>query len=127
MRSLTPGIYGLSNHFLDTPWPKVRKGKEALSKLTQSGREINPNDLFTLLSDRVPPADSELPNTGVGQPWERVLSTLFIASPGYGTRSSTVVTIDRKNRVELWERVFNSHPEPIAERHFEFPIEARKS
>jgi uncharacterized protein with NRDE domain len=55
-----------------------------------------------------------------------VLSTLFISSPGYGTRSSTVVTVDRRGGVELWERVFNSHPEPYLERHFAFTIEDRE-
>lgn len=125
-RTLTPGIYGLSNNFLDTPWPKVRKGKDALSEIMNAGREIDPNDLFAVLADRAVPDDSELPDTGIGRDWERVLSTLFISSPGYGTRSSTVVTVDRRGGVELWERVFNSHPEPYLERHFAFTIEDRE-
>jgi hypothetical protein len=30
-RALAPGLYGLSNHLLDTPWPKVVRGKPARS------------------------------------------------------------------------------------------------
>lgn len=125
-RTLSPGIYGLSNNFLDTPWPKVRKGKEALAEIMKAGGEIDPNDLFAVLADRTVPDDSELPDTGVGREWERVLSPLFISSPGYGTRSSTVITVDRRGAVELRERVFNSHPESYLERHFAFVIGDRK-
>ena len=122
IQALKPGIYGLSNRYLDTPWPKVVKGKEALSRLLGCG-VLEPDDLFTVLSDRIPAEDDLLPQTGVGREWERVLSPLFIASPGYGTRSSTIVLIDSGGRVNLWERTFNAHPDKENERHFEFQIE----
>lgn len=97
-----PGIHGLSNRFLDSPWPKVQKGKKELSRIIQAG--ISKEKLFELLKDTTPPPDRELPHTGVGLEWERILSPLFIDSRGYGTRSSTVMTIDRAGRFEVTER-----------------------
>ncbi len=121
IQALRPGTYGLSNRFLDTPWPKVVKGKEALAGLLARGA-LKPAELFSALSDRVTPDDSLLPETGVGREWERVLSPLFISSPVYGTRSSTVLLIDREGTIRLWEKTFNSHPEAEEERSFEFRI-----
>lgn len=102
-RALAPGVYGVSNAALDTPWPKVQRGREGLARLVAAG-EATPAALLALLADATPAADAELPNTGVGVAMERVLSPLFIASPGYGTRSSTVVVIHRDGAVQLRER-----------------------
>lgn len=90
-RELAPGIYGISNHLLDTPWPKVGAGKTAISMaLIELPDETG---LGTLLhDDRVHP-DHQLPRTGVPLEWERLLSAAFVKSPDYGTRSSTVMTI----------------------------------
>jgi len=101
---LSPGIHGLSNHLLDTPWPKVAKGKKYLEKILSSD-EINCESIFDLLSDRDMPADRDLPATGVGIEWERILSPLFIKSDIYGTRSSSIVLIDGK-RVTFMERTY---------------------
>lgn len=99
-----PGIYGLSNHLLDTPWPKVQKGKYELERLiaTGAGREA----MFTLLSDRTPAEDGELPSTGIGYEREKALSSIFISTDDYGTRCSTVLTADRDGKFDLEERVF---------------------
>ncbi len=87
---LTPGIYGLSNHQIDTPWPKVSAGKTALQAAIDALPDEAP--LFHLLrDDRIHPDDA-LPATGVPLEWERLLSAAFVRSPGYGTRSSTVLT-----------------------------------
>lgn len=88
---LTAGIYGLSNHLLDTPWPKVGAGKTAL----QAALNALTNDapLFHLLRDDTIHPDAELPATGVPLEWERLLSAAFIRSADYGTRCSTVVKV----------------------------------
>lgn len=104
---LAPGIYGLSNRLLDTPWPKVERGKAALSAVLREKGALSAERLFALLADRTRPPDDSLPETGVGLAWERVLSPLFIESPVYGTRSSTVLLIDRKGGVDFAERVFD--------------------
>jgi uncharacterized protein with NRDE domain len=109
---LDPGIYGLSNALLDTPWAKVERGKTALSALLKEKMDPSPEALFALLTDRTRPPDDRLPDTGVGLAWERILSPLFIESPVYGTRSSTVLLIDRRGGVTFVERVFNGAAEP---------------
>ncbi len=106
-RRLTVGIYGLSNHLLDTPWPKVTRGKEAFRKLLSSKKDFTPDALFTLLADQTIPNDKNLPDTGVGLEWERMLSPIFITSDIYGTRSSTLIMLDKKNYVTFMERTFN--------------------
>jgi uncharacterized protein with NRDE domain len=109
---LDPGIYGLSNHLLDTPWPKVERGKSMLKDLLKEQKDPSPEALFALLADRTRPPDDLLPDTGVGLAWERVLSPLFIESPVYGTRSSTALLIDRRGGVTFAERVFNGGGDP---------------
>jgi len=101
---LSPGIHGLSNHLLDTPWPKVEKGKKGLKQIL-SENKINCEDIFELLSDRVLPSDRDLPDTGVGLEWERILSPLFIKSDIYGTRSSSIVLIGKEN-ITFMERTY---------------------
>jgi uncharacterized protein with NRDE domain len=91
-RSLGPGVYALSNHLLDTPWPKVKQAKsklaEALDDLPKSAAMLD------LLRDAEPAADEELPRTGVSLEMERMLSSAFIHGESYGTRCSTIVTTD---------------------------------
>ena len=111
---LTPGLYGLSNHLLDTPWPKVARGKDLMANLLAKQTHPSPSTLFRLLKDRTIPPDDTLPHTGVGLEWERMLSPIFISSPSYGTRSSTVLLIDQQDRVTFVERTFNSSPEPTS-------------
>ncbi len=104
-----PGVHGLSNRLLNTPWPKVRRGVAALDACLQSDR-IDPEALFAILMDRHRPADNKLPETGVGLEWERRLSTIFIDSPGYGTRCASVLMIDGDGRVTFIERGFAPGP-----------------
>ena len=87
---LAPGIHGLSNALLDTPWPKVSSGKTAL----EAAIDALPDEtaLWRLLRDDTTHPDSSLPATGVPLEWERLLSAAFVLSPAYGTRSSTVLT-----------------------------------
>ena len=105
-RALSPGVYGLSNHLLDTDWPKVSRSKSALSALLKGDAAELVTDLFALLADRSQPADHLLPTTGVGAEWERLLSSAFVPSADYGTRSSTVVLVGRDGGVEFVERTF---------------------
>ena len=123
VQSLEPGIYGLSNHLLDTPWPKVAKSKDALAHLLSGQRAPSLEELFHILADRTIPDDASLPHTGVELELERILSPIFIVSPTYGTRSSTVLLIDVQDRVTFVEKTFNSdldHPKTAT---YEFTIE----
>jgi uncharacterized protein with NRDE domain len=123
VRSLAPGVYGLSNHLLDTPWPKVAATKTAFGRLLSGEASDLTGDLFALLSDRNRPADALLPSTGVGREWERLLSSAFIASDDYGTRSSTVVLIGRDGNIVFVERSFGPRGVAGAETRFELQSE----
>lgn len=103
-QALEPGLYGLSNHLLGTPWPKVRRGLEGLAALLDETTELDTEALLRLLEDRRRAPDHLLPNTGVDLEWERLLSPLFIESPNYGTRSSTILRIDRQGGIEVTEK-----------------------
>jgi uncharacterized protein with NRDE domain len=105
IRKLVPGVYGLSNHLLDTPWPKVVRGKESLRRILAEGSVV-PGQVLTELKHTVIAADKDLPDTGVGLEWERLLSPMFIATEGYGTRSSTVVLVRPDGKVHFSERTY---------------------
>src|ERR1700678_1341161 len=90
-RVLGPGIYGLSNHLLDTPWPKVQTAK---SRLSSALAHLDTTDaVLALLRDEAPAPDDQLPRTGVSLEWERLLSSAFVRAPDYGTRCSNVLRL----------------------------------
>ncbi|MCG7345495.1 NRDE family protein [Sporosarcina sp. ACRSL] len=122
VKKISTGTHGLSNHFLDTPWPKVEKGKADVRKLVEQNRVIQPDELFNVLLNVEPFPDEQLPNTGVGEQLERVLSSLFIKSEGYGTRSSTVLLIDQENNITFVERTYRDG-EFTEDRAFTFQME----
>lgn len=101
------GVYGLSNHLLDSPWPKLTHGKNQLMDILAHDGDLSTQSLFTLLSNQRT-ASTGLPDTGVGDELERLLSPAFISSRDYGTRSSTVILVDREHRVQFIERSFSS-------------------
>jgi len=150
-------VYGLSNSFLETPWPKLTRGKTLLSEYInnlcrlpntqcentqqkdsntknndksensqKSSRDlIDLNQLLTILRDDVKPPASELPNTGIGEPLETLLSSIFVTTPNhYGTRCSTIYLIDAKNRVTFYERTYNED-NTSTDVKFEFELEPK--
>jgi uncharacterized protein with NRDE domain len=104
---IEPGLHALSNHLLDTPWPKVVRSSELLRQALAGHDAPDRERIFALLADRKRPEDSQLPDTGVGAEWERLLSPIFIHSPGYGTRSSSLVTISDEGLVAFHERTYS--------------------
>ena len=125
---VAPGTHGLSNHLLDTPWPKIRLGKERLTALLGAREAKLVDGLFDALADRTPAADADLPDSGIGLQRERELSPAFIAAERYGTRASSVVLIDRRNEVTFVERSFGPQGRPLApERHRQFTLQVRAS
>jgi uncharacterized protein with NRDE domain len=117
-RELAPGIYGLSNHVLDTPWPKVSKSKSGLAAALADDGAI----LRVLRDDRIA-ADADLPHTGVRLDWERLLSSAFVRADDYGTRCSTLLRIDRAGRVSFKEWSWDRAGREIGRKSFSFDIE----
>lgn len=122
---VTPGIHALSNHLLDSRWPKATVARSRLEAiLQQAGSVVDPELIFTALSDPSPFADALLPDTGIGPERERLLSPVFIEGGDYGTRSTTVLLIERTGRVTFIERTFGSSRTPAASVSHRFPIES---
>jgi uncharacterized protein with NRDE domain len=115
-RRLEAGIYGLSNHLLDTPWPKVARGKSALARAVQALPDDAP--LMAMLRDDSVASDEELPRTGVSLEWERLLSAAFVRSPAYGTRSSTVLVMDADGLLRFDEIGFDAEVRQVSHRRF---------
>ena len=107
---LSPGVYGLSNAMLDTPWPKVnhRVASFAQTLAMDKGNLNNADSYLHLLADKHEANEQELPNTGVSREWEKALSSAFIQTPSYGTRSSTILRIRKDGAFEMVERRFDA-------------------
>ena len=103
-RRLLPGVYGLSNRLLDTPWPKLVKAKVDFTSALPALPETHA--LFALLADDEVVPDHALPDTGVSIEWERLLSAIFVRSPNYGTRASTVLWRSSNGEVYFCEKSF---------------------
>lgn len=106
-RLIEAGIHGLSNHLMDTPWPKILRAKRAMATIVNQARAPQIEDLMALLQDRQRPPDKDLPATGIGLEGERLLSSVFIQSPTYGTRASSVLRVAANGRTQFAERAFD--------------------
>jgi uncharacterized protein with NRDE domain len=120
-RELGPGIYGLSNHLLDTPWPKVQTAKSRLQSALLDLSDTAP--LLALLRDDQPAADERLPQAGVHLEWERLLSSAFVRSPDYGTRCSTIIRIERGGQAYFDEWSWDSEGADAGRSSLRFQLE----
>ena len=119
--ALGSGIHGLSNHLLETPWPKLLRAKARLAAaLSENADPVE--GAFALLADRERAPPSSLPSTGVAEAWERLLSSAFIVHPDYGTRCSTVFTIDVDRVARFVERIFDKGGELQGEVVYRFEV-----
>jgi len=120
-RRLEPGIYGLSNAFLDTPWPKVTRAVARFA--CQLAQRVDIEAMVTMMADRELARDHELPSTGVPIDWERALSAIQIRANGYGARATTVLAVRADGLVTFVERSFDpAAPDEHTDRRFEFTV-----
>lgn len=106
-RAVEPGVHSLSNAQLDTPWPKSHVAQAAMHAWL--ARDLDdPEALLAAMADRSQAPDAALPHTGVGLELERMLSSAFIRTPGYGTRCTSLLRVARDGAVELFERRFDA-------------------
>lgn len=101
---LQPGVYGLSNALLDTPWPKLLKVRDALSNAISS--EFTAESLCEIMQDPTQATSELLPDTGISNDWEQLLSSCFISSENYGTRATTVLLQKLDGETFLLEQNF---------------------
>ncbi|MFB4205123.1 hypothetical protein KBTX_02009 [wastewater metagenome] len=118
---LGPGLYGLSNHTLDTPWPKVRRARDGLAELLAADA-VDAGVLLELLHDRRGVPDDALPDTGVPLEWERLLAPAFIVSERYGTRASSVYIVADDGTATFVERRFDPAGRPTGETREAFRV-----
>lgn len=120
-RGLARGIYGLSNAALDTPWPKLTRAKAMFdSWCARAAQDFAA--VFALLGDRERAPDELLPATGISRERERLLSAPFVVDDTYGTRCSTVITIDRRGQARFVERTFDPRGEPVGDVEHRFAV-----
>ncbi len=120
--NLGPGVYGLSNALLDTPWPKLRQARDALAS-TLNSATLDARQLVELLGKRSLPTDAELPDTGIGLDRERNLASCFIQLPEYGTRATTVILQDYQGNTHFHEQSFDTQgPTAIHAYHIQMPL-----
>jgi len=102
IRTIQPGVYGLSNALLDTPWFKVNKAKQRLANLLATNFEVP--QLFDILADTEAPPDEALPQTGLTLELERALSSIYVDIDNYGTQFQTVILVSTSNEVQFYEK-----------------------
>jgi uncharacterized protein with NRDE domain len=107
--AMAPGVGAVSNADFHTPWPKQSQLRTGLQTLLTQGTASDAQ-LLALLQDRTPAADADLPHTGIGLALERALSAAFVATPGYGTRASSVVRYG-KDGILFTEQRFDAEGE----------------
>lgn len=114
--AINDGVHGLSNALLNTPWPKVMDAKPVIHALCQ--QTFSAEHWFALLADRQQASDARLPQTGIERATERLLSSRFIHSQTYGTRCSTLITVNHQQQIHIIERSFDAHAAISGEQHF---------
>ncbi len=118
-RCLAPGVYGLANELLDTPWPKLQRVRAGFEDWLRAAA-ATPAALFELLADRTPAPGTDFTHTGGLPPeWARPLSAPFVLHPQYGTRCSTVVLLQADGRAYVAERRFDAGGELSGETEFQ--------
>jgi uncharacterized protein with NRDE domain len=125
VRPLSPGVHGVSNAALDTPWPKLVRTRDAVAEWCARG-DHDTDALLRVLADDRPAPDDTLPHTGVTVEWERLLSAPFIRAPNYGTRCSTLLLIARDGAVRFIERSFDAAGRVSGEADQRFAVESQR-
>ncbi len=123
-RELEAGIHALSNHLLETPWPKLLRLRERFRSALEG--PARPGTLLEILDDRRPAPPERLPDTGLPAEKERLLSAPFVVSPEYGTRAATVILLGGQDRAQFIERRFDPAGRHNGESPFSFTLEQRR-
>jgi len=116
---IKPGVYGLSNALLNTPWPKLENAKSELA-LHIKAENLNRDTLFNILTDQQKADESQLPETGLTKEMEKAISSIFISTDDYGTRCSSLLFIDMEGNIDFTERSYIPGTNDMEEVRFAF-------
>lgn len=119
---LTPGFHGLANGALNDPWPKVSQGTNQLRDYLQRAITPKPEELLLLMQNDQQAADHLLPDTGIGQAWERFLSPTFIRGEQYGTRCSSLLLFNAQQQLQFTEFSYDPAGDIIAEHNYRLTL-----
>lgn len=117
---LTAGFHSLCNGALDDIWPKMALGQTQLTKAISAfaDQPLSIDELFNLMQNSQQAKTEKLPKTGVPLDWEQLLSSIFIVSPQYGTRTTNIITQDNKGNISIYDRSYNEQGVCIKEQSF---------
>lgn len=115
---LTKGIHSICNGALDDIWPKMAQGEQLLKNTVSSHKPLSIDALFEIMANEKQALPELLPNTGLTQEWEQMLSAIFIVSPSYGTRTTTIITKDNNANVNVYDRSYAPSGDVIEEKNF---------
>ncbi len=118
---LESGIYGLSNHLLNTPWYKVEHLKSKLKQYIEHNVSGNAA-LFEMASNKEFAPDKDLPNTGIDKEQEKLLSAIFIETEIYGTVSTAIIRVSYRGKVNFVERWYNPEDRDLTQQDFSFQM-----
>ena len=119
-QTLSPGIYGLCNSLLDTPWPKLLAARNQLAELLHA--KALPEQFIEMMRDSSQAKDELLPETGIGTTAERLLSSCFIASDNYGTRNTSVIRLHQSGALQWTEQNYQPAGEAGVRLFFEMTL-----
>lgn len=126
LQRLTTGFHSLCNGALDDVWPKMARGQSQLAHAISDAQQSLPLDslvdnLFTLMQNKQQADIDLLPNTGLSVDWEQRLSSIFIVSPEYGTRTTNIIVQDSEGNISVYDRSYNEQGKCRCEQHFLIP------
>lgn len=116
---LSKGVHSICNGALDDIWPKMKKGEKLLIDTIHSSKDLSINTLFDLMSNTQQALPEMLPDTGISKDLEQLLSSIFIKSPTYGTRLTSIITQDVDGSINVYERSYEPSGNCIAKQHFD--------
>ena len=119
---LTSGVHSLCNGTLDDIWPKMALGQQQLISMITNNDKLDIEQLFHLMKNAQQAKPEHLPNTGIAKEWEQFLSSIFIVSPQYGTRTTTIITKAINGIIDIADRSYNESGECIEQQKFVMPI-----
>lgn len=122
-RRLEPGTYGLGNHALDTPWPRLVRARERFEDALAADRP-GVGEFFELLADREPATGAAFPGSGLPPDLESAMSAPFVLHERYGTRCSTVLLAGHDGRTVAAERRFDDAGNLTGATRLEFAVDA---
>ena len=121
-RQIPAGVHSLCNGALDDIWPKMALGQQQLSAFihqqSKSEQELNTEELFGLMKNAQQAKTAQLPNTGLPQEWELFLSSIFIVSPKYGTRTTTIIMQNNEGDIFIEDRSYNAEGKCSLQQNF---------